>query len=44
VERHGGTITVESVAGQGARFSFTLPLALPAWARASPAPARAAHM
>jgi PAS domain S-box-containing protein len=29
VERHGGTITVESVAGQGTRFSFTLPLALP---------------
>jgi light-regulated signal transduction histidine kinase (bacteriophytochrome) len=30
VERHGGTIDVESASGQGATFSFTLPFALPA--------------
>lgn len=29
VERHGGTIQVETALGQGSRFYFTVPLALP---------------
>lgn len=29
VEAHGGTITVESIAGQGTTFRFTLPMARP---------------